>query len=370
MISKTKFHTLPPLLLLFIYVIVSGWEKEIDIERIDLATLDSRTHEAIETAGILVNAPDLEKYLYSTLHAISGSLPGTVPPYRLRIIKSSELNAFSLSDGTIYISLGLFGLIENEAQLAMLLAHEISHVKLDHHRRFRYELHKQTSKNFIFGSNSPYNLRTALSGFSMTQENAADSAALMMITKHGYNGWSGKNLLRTMYVWLKYKEKSYNKATATHPTLSTRLTKCIRILQNDHIDSTSGTVGDNTYQDAISSHLPIIIDLLRQSNSFNELYAMANSKILMDNTVADWHYLKGSLMERFHPVDSFYIASKELKTALRIDPSFTIGLRDLGWLYLKNMMYDSARVCLSQYLMHTPHAHDSSLIMYYLESNK
>ena len=38
----------------------------------------------------------------------------------------------TLSTGTIYISTGLVSLLDNEAQLAYVLAHEMAHVQLDH----------------------------------------------------------------------------------------------------------------------------------------------------------------------------------------------------------------------------------------------
>ena len=356
------------LMLILLYTVAFAWDNEVEINPVDMADLDARVHEAIETAGILVNDSKLEQHLNELTAQISAVLPGTVPPYRIRIIKSSELNAFSLSDGTIYISLGMFGLIDNDAQMAMLLAHEISHIDLDHHRLFRYELHKTAAFNSFWGGNTPYNLRTALSGFSITQEQAADSSALSIIINRGYNAWASIGLLQTMYIWLKYKERSYDSTIATHPRLYTRYNTCKDHLIKVHFDTTKGYIGDSTYLAAIKKQQRSIVNLLQQSNCVNELYAMTRKKIERYGNVPDWHYLRGSIMERFHPVDSFAIAYNELNTALRLDPSLTAGLRDLGWLFLKNKQYDSARTYLSQYLVHNPHASDSSTILFYLES--
>lgn len=371
MISNTRslFHICRfCLLMMILNTLASAWENEVEIHPADLADVDARIHEAIETAGILVNEPILEKHLNELTTYIADALPGTVPPYRVRIIKSSELNAFSLADGTIYISLGMFGIIDNDAQLAMLLAHEISHIDLDHHRKFRYELDKNAAINGLWGGNTPYNLRTALSGFSIAQEQAADSSALSILEKRGFNAWIGMSLLNTMYIWLEYKERTYDSTIATHPGLSTRYNTCKNRLIADHIDSTKGFIGDSSYLAAIRKHQRSIVNLLQQSNCVNELYAMTKSKIDKYGAVPDWHYLRGSIMERFDPVDSFTIARNELDTAMRMDPSFIFGLRDLGWLFLKNKQYDSARACLSQYLIHNPHARDSSMILFYLES--
>lgn len=355
-------------LMLFIISFVFGYENEVTIEPIDRADMDARIHESIEAAGILISDTLLNNHL-NTLNAhITGALPGTVPPYRIRVINSSELNAFSLSDGTIYISLGLFGMIDNDAQLAMLLAHEIAHVKLDHHRLYRYELHKQSAGWLLGGGNSPYSMRTALSGFSIAQENAADSVAVTTLVNRGYNAWVAKNLILTMYHWLKYKEKTYDSSSATHPTMARRYHANKNRLLKIPFDSIKGIVGDSSYQAAINKYQPTIVNLLRQSNCVNELYVMSKDKIKKNNSIPDWYYLRGSLMERFHPVDSFKVAYNSLSTALKKDPAFTSGLRDIGWLFLKNKQYDSARTYLSQYLIHTPLAPDKALVHFYLES--
>lgn len=62
-----------------------------------------------------------------------------VPPesekrYGFKITVSPMPEARSLSTGTIYVSTGLLSLVDNEAQLAYILSHEIVHVEQDHWR--------------------------------------------------------------------------------------------------------------------------------------------------------------------------------------------------------------------------------------------
>src|SRR4030042_4226376 len=52
--------------------------------------------------------------------------------FKFSIIRSSAINAFPTSGGYVYINQGLINLVENEAQLAGVLAHEIAHVKGRH----------------------------------------------------------------------------------------------------------------------------------------------------------------------------------------------------------------------------------------------
>lgn len=61
-----------------------------------------------------------------------------VPPhsahlYTFRVLYDPRPQAFALSTGSIYISTGMLSLIDNEAQLAFVLGHEIGHVELNHY---------------------------------------------------------------------------------------------------------------------------------------------------------------------------------------------------------------------------------------------
>ena len=342
-------------------------EREVVIERSDLAAIDERVHEAIEVAGVLLHDDALSNHLNGLVGHLVNIQPGTVPPYRVLLINGSEINAFSLSDGTIYCSLGIFSMIDNDAQLALLLAHEIAHVRLDHHRRFRYEMHERSAGTFIFPGDTPYSLRVAMSGFSRSLEREADSCALRTLVERGYNAWEAKKLLATMYSWLRYKEKNYTGEQATHPKFAERYRTAKSTLEHLEVDSTAGIIGEAAYQEVIRPHLPHIVSLLRQSNNVRELYKMALHKLDGSKPMPEWQYLRGSLLEHYAASDSFSVAIASLTSAHRADPANTRSIRDLGWLYLKNGMNDSARVNLSRYLAAAPGAPDAALVRFYLE---
>ena len=52
--------------------------------------------------------------------------------WRFRAIRDLEINAFALPNGSIYVTTGLLSRMENEAQLAGVLAHEVTHVTNRH----------------------------------------------------------------------------------------------------------------------------------------------------------------------------------------------------------------------------------------------
>src|SRR5688572_27100179 len=53
-------------------------------------------------------------------------------PWQFRVIESDQINAFALPGGFVYITSGLLSNLENEAQLASILGHEIGHVTERH----------------------------------------------------------------------------------------------------------------------------------------------------------------------------------------------------------------------------------------------
>lgn len=60
-----------------------------------------------------------------------------LPEYRataftFRVLDSPEINAFALPGGYVYVTRGLLAHMENEAQLAMVLGHEVAHVAARH----------------------------------------------------------------------------------------------------------------------------------------------------------------------------------------------------------------------------------------------
>lgn len=58
--------------------------------------------------------------------------PGYKWPYNFHVVNSEDINAFALPGGSIFVNLGTVQAAETEAQLAGVMAHEISHVAQRH----------------------------------------------------------------------------------------------------------------------------------------------------------------------------------------------------------------------------------------------
>jgi predicted Zn-dependent protease len=74
----------------------------------------------------------VDRYLGKIIARLAAQAPGGPYPYTIQAVNASEINAFSLPGGPMYVNRGLFEAARSEAELAGVLAHEMSHVALRH----------------------------------------------------------------------------------------------------------------------------------------------------------------------------------------------------------------------------------------------
>src|ERR1043166_7521674 len=53
-------------------------------------------------------------------------------PYEFHVVQQKEINAFALPGGPMFVNIGTITAAQNEAQLAGVMAHEMSHVYMQH----------------------------------------------------------------------------------------------------------------------------------------------------------------------------------------------------------------------------------------------
>ncbi len=85
--------------------------------------------EQYEKRGLVLHDPGLQPYIDSVGNRVLGDRP--VPEkvtYRFLVLSDPVVNAFALPNGSVYITTGLLGLLENEAQLAGVLGYETAHI--------------------------------------------------------------------------------------------------------------------------------------------------------------------------------------------------------------------------------------------------
>jgi beta-barrel assembly-enhancing protease len=121
-------------------------------------------------------------------------------PYQFHVVPAADINAFALPGGPIFVNLGTIQAADNEAELAGVLAHEMSHVYMQHSAK---QAPKAAAAQIfaglagaVLGGSAAGNLAkvgiqfgagTMLMKYSRKDEAQADSVGAIIMYKAGYN---------------------------------------------------------------------------------------------------------------------------------------------------------------------------------------
>jgi predicted Zn-dependent protease len=146
--------------------------------------------------------------------------------FRFFVVEDPTINASSLPDGTMLVDTGLLASVQNEAQLAFVLSHEIAHVLQAHVWREANETRAQRTGLLIAGLVGGYfvgDLSLFLSGLGMAAvvnghqralENQADRLGLQNMIDRGYDPREGPHFLRTVIE--RYGDRSTSRLWSNH----------------------------------------------------------------------------------------------------------------------------------------------------------
>jgi predicted Zn-dependent protease len=188
-------------------------------------------------AAPLVDDDRLQRYVNDVGYWVASRSDRPDLPWTFGVIDSEGINAFAAPGGYVVITLGLYNLLENEAQLAGVLAHEISHVVRKHHLE---ALNKVLKREFWTGlavaaSDDDDNRRTLETlvnsgvklyskGLDRDYEFEADLRGVVLAARAGYDPYALLDVLTTI--------ESINPDSAeltvlinTHPPTEERLSR-------------------------------------------------------------------------------------------------------------------------------------------------
>jgi beta-barrel assembly-enhancing protease len=80
----------------------------------------------------VLNDAQVEAYVNDIGRRLAANAGGPKFPYTFKVVNASDINAFALPGGPIYINRGIIDNARNEGEVAGVIAHEIAHVALRH----------------------------------------------------------------------------------------------------------------------------------------------------------------------------------------------------------------------------------------------
>ena len=155
-------------------------------------------------------------------------------PFTIKVIDSDEVNAFALPGGFFYVNSGLILAADEEAELAGVMAHEISHVAARHGMRqmTRANIAQLSTIPLIFvGGGIGYAIYEAAGlglpltfmKFQRNFEAEADYLGLQYMYKTGYDPQAFISFFEKIQAKEKKKPGTIAKAFASHPQTPDRI---------------------------------------------------------------------------------------------------------------------------------------------------
>src|SRR5437879_3405100 len=89
--------------------------------------------EVYKQMPVLPDSSPVTRYVQDLGRKLVGTIPSENSwPYQFHVIPEKEINAFALPGGPIFINIGTIQAADNEAELVGVMAHEMSHVYMQH----------------------------------------------------------------------------------------------------------------------------------------------------------------------------------------------------------------------------------------------
>ncbi len=159
-------------------------------------------------------------------------------PWRFGIIESPDLNAFAVPGGAIFVTTGALAAMKNEAELAAVLAHEITHVVERHGiDQLKRAMVAQglaiaalgTSPQIAQAAGS-IALRIALNGYGRDAEFESDRLGVVLAAANGYDPQALADFLATI-ARRSGETPGWLVPLASHPPVSQRIEAIAQIVR-------------------------------------------------------------------------------------------------------------------------------------------
>ena len=214
----------------------------------------------LTTYKIDTSSPAMVMYVNKICNTlvINSPRPEIFNGYHVNILDTDEINAFATPGGHIFITRGLINCTTSEDTLASVIAHEVSHIQLQHgllaikkNQKTQAALTTLSTAASVGASAKGYDIGEMTSvfddsikdiittmvtnGYSQKQEFEADSNALILMSLAGYEPSSLLDMLKVLEKNQSAHPGGFNK---THPTPADRIANVQKTIGNYSVPDT------------------------------------------------------------------------------------------------------------------------------------
>lgn len=333
--------------------------------------LADQNEKNVQTSPLLVTDAALNAYVRGVVCKIAGA---RCPELRVYIAEIAIPNAYVMPNGAVVVWTGLLLRVENEAQLAMVLGHEMTHYFHKHSLK-NFQTRRDTGNVMAFlGLGGLYSVpllliaASALTSYSRDQEREADNGGFDLATAAGYDPAQAAEIWRYMAVEDKAdpNRPGHGLFGSDHPSDEERLATMTARGAELASSRTTWNAGVPEYRMHMTAWRNIWLeDEMARGNGFESTSVLERLVTAEPNSGLLQFYL-GEAYRRRNGNGDLTRAASAYATAAAMTDAPAGAFRELALLQMKGGDKDDARANFNKYLARAANADDRAMIEFYL----
>lgn len=339
-----------------------------------------REAERLSQTGKIHDEPALDSYLATVVSRLMAESPlaPDVPPLRVTVLRDVAPSAFILPNARLFIHTGLLARLDNEAQLAAILARETAHLTGRHAIRADRDALDASGPavSSLLPAGLPLTYAASVTGYGRDLEREADAEGLTRVAQAGYDPREALLAFERLREESGSPSRSQRYYLGNRARLDERLAGARKWLQAKGPETSFEALTKGSEDYALRTRLAVRENagLEIRAGRFGLGQAQLDRVLVLTpgDPVAhlyygDLHRLAAQRTRR--PEDRAPLveqAREAYARAIALDPGFPDPFRQLGFLYYQTRDNARAREAFERYLALSPDAPDARRVKEYL----
>jgi predicted Zn-dependent protease len=357
----------------------ASWQAPSRFTRPDLASEEGglwammdREEQRARRSPFALRDRELQEYVRGIACKLGGEHCVDV---RVHLMRTPLFNATMAPNGMMTVWTGLMLRVDNEAQLAAVLGHEMGHY-MERHSLERLRAAKEGAALGTLlglfgavGALGQLGLAAGMSAYSRDHERAADRIGVILMRNAGYDPAEAAKVWRNLKLEIDAKPDggARNPLFASHPAPEERQEELAKLAAT----SPGGVTNEDEWQRRTAPFQREWLVEEVKRGQHEETLALFARLIARSPQRADYRVARGETYRlRANDGADLDLAIAEFKAAASVGGEPPEAHRGLGMIYRQRNQPAEAKASLQRYLEMAPEAPDAAMVKSYLEELK
>ncbi len=348
----------------------------------DEARMAQENARKFESENKMWDDPLLDAYMTDLTQRIVAVAKPKPYVYRTRVVNDATVNAFTFGGGLLYFYAGLVARMENEAQLAMVMAHEIAHVTERHvpngiEKSYGIQLLGNVAlaagqatgglalQGEALKKTYEYTMAASLSGHGRSQESEADEVGMSYLVKAGYDPREAPRTFEQLLKQYGDQSRFQNFFYGSHPTNVSRIERCTELARTRYAKDVAERKLMVNGQEFLRRSRELVLAVGKldyEGKKFGSAEAMFEKALRAEPKDPAPHYYLGKIALETAGPAGLDRAIARFRGATTADARYAPAFRELGLAYYRKGERPGAISAFERYLALEPNASDAARI--------